>query len=930
MATLNGNSDDAEDNIEMDEDLSPELSAQLGDLILGAAHQFDVDNPNIGLNFMQVFGGDEDFGFNPGDEDLVDLMVDDSDSDFDDMEDSVQQIFTSLGDSHVIRRLSYHKNGSSYQYPRVNKDSNYCYEEVYRLLEELELLCKVWRRRVGHPFTAHIESPASGGEWLREGEDYNSSDYEFDSEDEEFLQSRNKRQEVNESLTKKKYCQSAKLFYQVFSSLLQYDSFLRFVSKTKKYIFRIIFKLFLDALPSETKFKLPEELWEKIWKFSQNAHFRYRSEVPIGGDDNFFKAGLRSVNYIEMMNIETERLNDMFGSIGNLHMLVFEILFKNPHLLQPSAMLELEVGGLSINHCLAVWRESVTSARTSVLRLQQLDSFFSNRKDKKDSGKKKNPDQELSISLEQGNIFIQDIPLQVDRTLTFLCPPASLIVSETVCPFVCLPGNYDMNGVLGLLLVIIDVERGKIVHKIRTPVRYDHHLIEVGSHRVIRKNECGWKKHYYLTPDRLSFGSRSTENGQDVVKVFSVELGGAQIDVSVTEPLVTSVLHSIERDNPKPTRNSRPLFISHSTSGLLVLHQSPYAALTRLNVYSLKTGETLLSVPFHEDVSLLHSNCPTRVLLRSHQTKCVLLFSLQSGEVVFHWKETDLNKNFGVHQESIWSAMFDNTFSSPQLCLYTNTLSGFSLNSFDPQNEMVRPTLTSSGSVPEGVSGLGPCCLMSGHLVTNTSTELLGLNSSLVKCHQVASYNLNKKSKHNMISMGVSGDLDEPFLNVIDQHLLDDRSGSSWDPERRPVFAISRTKFGILLETGNLFRVLDLSLSPSEIITKEIYGDDEEINEANVDKYEEIRRRKLEISKELSDRREALIGTIFDWRGTHGYLRGNGKARQLGKIHFHLNDVQNKQTIKKSLKKGQKVEFSIVYNDCDDSYKTQVYKSINN
>jgi len=143
-----------------------------------------------------------------------------------------------------------------------------------------------------------------------------------------------------------------------------------------------------------------------------------------------------------------------------------------------------------------------------------------------------------------------------------------------------------------------------------------------------------------------------------------------------------------------------------------------------------------------------------------------------------------------------------------------------------------------------------------------------------------------------MISMGVSGDLDEPFLNVIDQHLLDDRSGSSWDPERRPVFAISRTKFGILLETGNLFRVLDLSLSPSEIITKEIHGDDEEINEANVDKYEEIRRRKLEISKELSDRREALIGTIFDWRGTHGYLRGNGKARQLGKIHFHLNDTK--------------------------------------
>ena len=27
-----------------------------------------------------------------------------------------------------------------------------------RLLEELELLSKVWRRRVDHPYTAHIES----------------------------------------------------------------------------------------------------------------------------------------------------------------------------------------------------------------------------------------------------------------------------------------------------------------------------------------------------------------------------------------------------------------------------------------------------------------------------------------------------------------------------------------------------------------------------------------------------------------------------------------------------------------------------------------------------------------------------------------------------------------------------------------------------
>ena len=51
MASFDGSMD--EDTVE-DDELSPELSAQLGDLLLGAAQQF-----NVGLNFLQplVFGG---------------------------------------------------------------------------------------------------------------------------------------------------------------------------------------------------------------------------------------------------------------------------------------------------------------------------------------------------------------------------------------------------------------------------------------------------------------------------------------------------------------------------------------------------------------------------------------------------------------------------------------------------------------------------------------------------------------------------------------------------------------------------------------------------------------------------------------------------------------------------------------------------------
>ena len=274
-----------------------------------------------------------------------------------------------------------------------------------------------------HPFTAHIESPSSGGEWLREGEDYSSSDYEYDSDEEEYLQLAAPSQEVNESLTKKKFCHSAKMFYQIFSSVNQYESFLKFVSKTKKQIFRIIFRLFLEAIPAETRYKLPEELWEKIWKFTQNAHYKYKSQIPICADNNYYKAGFRATNKgVKMQNLEKERLNEMFGTLGNLHMLVFEVLYKNPHLLQPTAQLELEVGGLSDCYSSAVWRECVQVARTSVLRLQQLNNFLPVNKEKTEGSRRKQGDVELSHNLGQGSVHVSDQQLDVGQVVLRACP----------------------------------------------------------------------------------------------------------------------------------------------------------------------------------------------------------------------------------------------------------------------------------------------------------------------------------------------------------------------------------------------------------------------------------------------------------------------------------------------------------------------------
>ena len=162
------------------------LSHQLGQLILGAAQNFNADNPQFDMNFFApVFGGDEDFGFNPGDEEM--LLLDDSDSDSFAEEEEASQIFISLADSHNIRRLSFHKKVDGvHKLPKVAVGEFPCYEELHRLLEEVELLCKVrfmllfilnflvsiqvWKRRQEHPYTAHI-APA-GGHALREGEDY--------------------------------------------------------------------------------------------------------------------------------------------------------------------------------------------------------------------------------------------------------------------------------------------------------------------------------------------------------------------------------------------------------------------------------------------------------------------------------------------------------------------------------------------------------------------------------------------------------------------------------------------------------------------------------------------------------------------------------------------------------------------------------------
>ena len=90
------------------------------------------------------------------DEDDFDLFSDDSD-----MSDAENRnmIFCTLQDSGaVLPRLAFHREVSGcMRLPRPLPKQTETYENLFRLFVEIELLLKVWKKRVEHPYTAHLQ-----------------------------------------------------------------------------------------------------------------------------------------------------------------------------------------------------------------------------------------------------------------------------------------------------------------------------------------------------------------------------------------------------------------------------------------------------------------------------------------------------------------------------------------------------------------------------------------------------------------------------------------------------------------------------------------------------------------------------------------------------------------------------------------------------
>ena len=184
-------------------------------------------------------------------------------------------------------------------------------------------------------------------------------------------------------------------------------------------------------------------------------------------------------------------------------------------------------------------------------------------------------------------------------------------------------------------------------------------MIDEGSNRVRWKGVQNWKSHFCLTGDRISLLARRMDSDQDEVKVWTYPiLGGGKV-LKAVQPLLEVVVAKNSPEFPQ-FRHSTLISISHTSSGVLLVHQSAFTPMTTLSLYSNRSGEMLLSICWTEDITMVLSTTgSSQALLRSSTNSTLMLFSLQSGEVVQTWQEADLNKELDIAADTSWSEVFD-------------------------------------------------------------------------------------------------------------------------------------------------------------------------------------------------------------------------------------------------------------------------------
>ncbi|XP_040568141.1 uncharacterized protein [Lepeophtheirus salmonis] len=333
---------------------------------------FEFDNPELSLgledsffDFSNEIHGESDEFYSDDEDDLGSYHYDDHYWRCGDG----KQLFLKVKDSNVAESSVF----SQLENP---ESKEWHYEALFFLLEELETFFLTWKRRTTHSFTIHLKS---------DNENTTGSDTDEERPQKSLI--------TNAALSKRKYCESTRIFYSIFPKYDQFYQVYREIQGIKNRILDIRFALFLSSIPSDIVRQLPDELWLKIWRFSANP----RDTIALNYQPYFQETTVL---------VEKNRLSQLFLSVFRLHKIMYKILFT--FLLKHPPMQEMQMySDTSMNIIAGLLWCHFYDIKRNLSRLNDLDSTL----------KKRNEVMDLKTKMNHGIFAFETVNLHGN----FLC-----------------------------------------------------------------------------------------------------------------------------------------------------------------------------------------------------------------------------------------------------------------------------------------------------------------------------------------------------------------------------------------------------------------------------------------------------------------------------------------------------------------------------
>lgn len=466
-----------------------------------------------------------------------------------------------------------------------------------------------------------------------------------------------------------------------------------------------------------------------------------------------------------------------------------------------------------------------------------------------------------------------------------------------------------------LVLVVCDSTTGKVVHKVKTGLKYSHFQIELAHFAIRRLGKTGWRRNLCLTEDRISILYCDISSTSSVLKIWSHRFaadtaadgggggspGGLVVDLE--EPLVNDAFAVVTKDHNKTAEVKSSIF--HTADKVVACFQNPFKKETVLNVYDGSSGEMLLNIDWPDEDLVMSGFKGNRALLVNNTAGAIQFFSTDSGETILSLPFSNLNQ--GSQSYGPWSGLFDAGPGVNEFALVRADNSKFKLFTYDSTDEMCQPSMLCSGTINDTYK-LGSECLTTaklkdGTLFFNRRTHLQqDTPMDDVDCyHEVCALSLRDEACCPIITMcsNVVFLASTKFNELSHKHFdpkfkfSDYRQSTvveTFDPSKRPLFFVSPTSFGIFLELGNTIKIFDFDHTDKSVLEEEerLLEQQEKRREAEAakrlkqkqemdrrarEKREKVAREKEEAERLFVDSSVKVRGKVEEWRGTYGFIR---------------------------------------------------------